>query len=275
VSIDGIFERCRSLDRAALIPYLMAGDPSLPQTESLLAAACEGGADIIEVGVPYSDPIADGPTISAAATRALRGGTTLDRIIAAAKRIDRSRITAPLVAFTYFNPIFVRGVERTAVDLRQAGFEAVIVADLPPEEAAPARDALLRAGLGLIMLIAPTTPAQRVPRIVELSSHFVYLVSRMGVTGAGEAPWESIESLASRVRETTAKPIAVGFGISTPDHVRRIGAVADGVVVGSALVDRIAAREGRDAATAVRDYCRLLAGSLGRRRGPRRTRSHQ
>jgi len=264
VSIDDVFARCRSLDRAALIPYLMAGDPSLAQTESLLAAACEGGADIIEVGVPYSDPIADGPTIQAAASRALRGGATLDRIIATARRFDRSRITAPLVAFTYFNPFFVRGVERTAADLTQAGFEAVIVADLPPEESSPVREALLRGGLGQILLIAPTTPAQRVPRIAELSSHFVYLVSRMGVTGAGEAPWESIESLASRVREATPKPVAVGFGISTPEHVRRISAVADGVVVGSALVDRIAARDGRDAAAAVREYCEQLAGGLDR-----------
>ena len=258
-----VFERCAAENRAALIPYLMAGDPSLAQTPELLEAAALGGADIIEVGIPYSDPLADGPTIQAAAQRSLRAGTTFDGVLAAIGALDRRHVAVPLIAFTYFNPVFVRGVERTALDLVKAGFSGAIIPDLPPDEAATAAEVFAAKDVPLTFLVAPTTPVERFAMIARRSSGFVYVVSRMGVTGAGDSLDASVAELVGRLRPLTDKPLAVGFGVSTPEHVRAIAGYADGVVVGSALIDRL--ENAADKPAAVKDLCGELALAARRR----------
>lgn len=251
--IASVFERSAAENRAALIPYLMAGDPSLAQTAALLEAAVQGGADIIEVGIPYSDPLADGPTIQAAAQRSLQAGTTFDRVLAAIEALDKRRVSVPLMAFTYFNPVFVRGIERTALDLAQAGFSGAIIPDLPPDEAASTAEIFAAKNVPLTFLVAPTTPIDRIAMIARKSSSFVYVVSRMGVTGAGESLDESVAALVGRIRPLTDKPLAVGFGVSTPEHAKTIAGYADGVIVGSALIDRLATAA--DGPAAVRELC--------------------
>jgi len=260
--IASVFECCAAENRAALIAYLMAGDPSLAATPALLEAATAGGAYIIELGIPYSDPLADGPTIQAAAQRSLRVGTTLDGVLAMIAKLDRNRVAAPLVAFTYFNPIVVRGVERTARELAAAGFDGAIIPDLSLEEAGGTANAFAHCGVPLTFLIAPTTPFERIPMIAERSSGFVYVVSRMGVTGAGRALDGSVAELVERLRPLTDKPLAVGFGVSTPEHVRAIAAYADGVIVGSALIDSVSSAADKPAAA--RDLCGMLAAASRR-----------
>lgn len=255
--IASVFERCSAENRAALIPYLMAGDPSLAETAPLLEAAVQGGADILEVGIPYSDPLADGPTIQAAAQRSLKAGTTFDGVLAAIEALDKRRVSAPLIAFTYFNPIFVRGVERTALDLAKAGFSGAIIPDLPPDEAATTAEVFAAKNVPLTFLVAPTTPVDRIAMIAQKSSGFVYVVSRMGVTGAGQSLDESVAALVSRLRPLTDKPLAVGFGVSTPEHARTIAGYADGVVIGSALIDRLTSAANGPAA--VKELCGELA----------------
>lgn len=255
--VASVFERCAAENRAALIAYLMAGDPSLADMPGLLEAAAAGGADIIELGIPYSDPLADGPTIQAAAQRSLRAGTTFDGVLAMIGTLDRNRVAVPIIAFTYFNPVFVRGVERTARGLAAAGFAGTIIPDLPPEEAGGTADAFASNGVDLTFLVAPTTPSERIPMIAERSSGFVYVVSRMGVTGAGQTLDGSVAALVERLRPLTDKPLAVGFGVSTPEHARAIAAYADGVIVGSALIDRLSSAADKPAA--VRELCAALA----------------
>ena len=261
-SIAGVFERCKAENRAALIPYLMAGDPTLASTPALIAAASSGGADIIEVGFPYSDPLADGPTIQSAALRALAAGATFDGVLAAMRGLDRAAVPVPLVAFTYFNPVFVRGIERTASDLARAGFSGAIIPDLAPEEAEDVSRAFVAQGVPLTFLIAPTTAAERIPMIVERSAGFVYVVSRMGVTGAGATLASSVADLIAKLRPLTGKPLAVGFGVSTPEHAKAVAGYADGVIVGSALIDAIARSEDKPAATL--ELCRELAAAARR-----------
>jgi tryptophan synthase alpha chain len=261
VTVADVFARCASEKRAALIAYLMAGDPSLEMTKALLYAASDGGADIIELGIPYSDPLADGPTIQSAAQRALLAGTTFDNVLDMVASLDRARVAAPILAFTYYNPLVVRGLESTAASLAKAGFAGAIVPDLPPEESQAARAAFDRHGIGLTFLVAPTTPLDRVRSIAALSSDFVYVVSRMGVTGATETVVSDVAKLVARLRPYVKKPLAVGFGISTPDAAAAIGAIADGVVVGSSLIDRLVASPGNESA-AVREYCEMLSAAL-------------
>jgi len=261
VNIGEVFTRCRAQDRAAFIPYLMAGDPDLAATPALLGAAAAGGADLIEVGIPYSDPLADGPTIQAAAARALASGTTFDAVLAMTASVDRSVVDVPLIAFTYYNPVFVRGLARTADDLAGAGFSGAIIPDLPPEEAEPLRREFARAGVDVTFLVAPTTPIERVRKIARCSGSFVYVVSRMGVTGAGRALGPAVEALVSRLRPVVDLPLAVGFGVSSADQVRSVAAYADGVIVGSALIDRIAAAEGTGVEAAA-SFCRELSDAV-------------
>jgi tryptophan synthase alpha chain len=239
-AIAHVFERCARERRAALIAYLMAGFPSMKQTPGLIRAALAGGADIIELGIPYSDPLADGPSIQAAAQRALNGGASFDAMLDCVESLNAGRLGAPLLAFSYYNPLYVRGLERCAQDLAAAGFAGAIVPDLPPEEAQPLLSAFEPRGLSVTFLVAPTTPPERARTVAAQCTDFVYVVSRMGVTGADRAIGAGVRELVERLRALTAKPLAVGFGVSSPEQVATVAAVADGVVVGSALVDCIA-----------------------------------
>ena len=257
--IADVFARCAAENRAALIVYLMAGDPSLDHTPALLAAAAAGGADIVELGIPYSDPLADGPTIQAAAQRALKSGTTFDGVLELVAKLDRSSVPVPIIAFGYFNPVYVRGLTRTARDLKDAGFSGAILPDLPPEEAEEAHAALRAAGISLTMLVAPTTPLERTRAIGDASDDFVYVVSRMGVTGETAQLGTEVRDLVERVRPVVSKPLAVGFGVSTPEHAHAIAAYADGVVVGSALI-----AQAGGSPDVVRSFCASLRSACAR-----------
>lgn len=259
--IEEAFGRCRERGRAALIPYVMAGDPSLEALPAIIEGAYRGGADLLEIGIAYSDPLADGPTIQAAAGRAAIAGASLEAVLAAVSGLDRSKAPLPLIAFSYFNPLFVRGLVRSAAALRRAGFAGAIVPDLPFDEASDAIHAFAEAGLELVLLVTQTTSDARARAIAQASRGFVYVVSRMGVTGARDALDGEIARLVKRLRALTSRPLAVGFGIATADQAREVAAVADGVVVGSALVDRIAHAPGREAGV-TEAFCRELSSAL-------------
>lgn len=231
------FARCRAEKRAALIAYLMAGDPSPSESLEMMHAAIEGGADVLEVGIPYSDPLADGPAIQRAAARALNAGATFSGALEALRDLRRSHATAALIAFTYYNPVFVRGIDASAADLAAAGADGAVVPDLPLDEAQEACARFAAHGLALILLVAPTTPPERAARIAALSTAFVYVVSRMGVTGEGGLAFDDLKRRLAALRRVTDKPLAVGFGVSTAADVTLIGSVADGVIIGSALVE--------------------------------------
>jgi tryptophan synthase alpha chain len=263
--IAAAFAAARTAGRGALIPYLCAGDPDLRATERMLVALGEAGADIIEVGIPYGDPLADGPTIAAAAQRSLDGGTTIDGVLGALARADRAG-APPAIAFTYVNLIVQYGLERFADALVLAGGCGAIVPDIPLEETGELR-ALFRArGLVLPLLVAPTTPLARAASIARASDGFTYLVSRLGVTGAKRGPdFSWIAERVAHLRAATAQPLAIGFGISTPEHVREAWTIADGAIVGSALIDAYAGTAGDAAVERARHYIAELAGSCAGR----------
>lgn len=260
--IEAIFAAARAEGRAALIVYLVAGDPNLA-TSAEIIAAISPFVDVIELGIPYGDPLADGPTIAAAAQRALAAGTSVDAALALAGDAARSG-AAPILFFTYVNPVVQYGAARFASAARAAGALGAIVPDVPLEELDAFRPAFHAEGLAVPLLVAPTTPPERAARIAAASDGFVYVVSRLGVTSARRDPdiaW--IEFAVGGLRRASAKPLAVGFGISTPEHVAAIGKIADGAIVGSALIDRIAGSDGTAAAAAARDYVRSLRAALG------------
>lgn len=270
-AIDEVFFRCRDERRAAFIPFLMAGDPSLEATATHLDALVAGGADIIELGVPFSDPIADGPTNQRAATRALAAGTKLSGILELVAR-HRDRLGVPIVLFTYFNPILHRGVERFAEQAAASGVDGVLCVDLPPEEGEGELVPALRdQGVDTIFLLSPTSTRERVQRVSKASSGFVYYVSRTGVTGErDELPADLVRDV-KRLRRKIDPPLAVGFGLSTPSQVAAVGEVADGVVVGSALV-RLIEEMGTDPGlpAALEERARELSAPLHRRAERRR-----
>jgi tryptophan synthase alpha chain len=221
--------------RKALIAYLTAGDPSPARTPDLVAALERGGADLIELGVPFSDPIADGPVIQRGAERALKAGTNLAAVLEIARTIRQSS-QIPLLLFTYLNPVMRYGVEKLARDAKDAGIDGCLLTDLSVEEAAPYVDAMRAAALDTVFLAAPTSTPHRLKLVAKYSTGFVYLVSRTGVTGERDSLSESVEPLVASMRAITALPLAVGFGISTPEQAREVARVADAVVVGSAFV---------------------------------------
>ncbi|MEP0775416.1 MAG: tryptophan synthase subunit alpha [Acidobacteriota bacterium] len=237
--IAAAFTRAARGKRAAFIPYITAGDPSLERTLELAFALERAGADILELGVPFSDPIADGPTNQRAAERALARGTSLADVLALVRRL-RFRSELPVVLFTYYNPVHAYTLPRFAVDAAAAGVDGVLFTDVPVEEARPAAEALQRVGLDLILLVAPTSTRERIKAIAKLASGFVYVVARTGVTGARSELEEALAQQVKLVRKLVRPRVAVGFGIGTPEQVQRAARLADGVVVGSAIVDRIA-----------------------------------
>lgn len=236
-----ISRRFAELARAGelgLIAYITAGDPSLDATRQIVLAAAEAGADIIELGVPFSDPLADGPTIQRASERSLRAGTTLAGVLDLVAAIRRES-QIPLVLFSYYNPVLQMGLEQFAARASSAGADGALITDLTPEEADDYRGALHKHGMDTIFLAAPTTSEERFARIAEASTGFLYLISRTGVTGARESMPEDLPALVRRARHATKLPLAVGFGISLPGHVSILGGLADAAVVGSALVEEI------------------------------------
>ncbi len=238
-AITAAFARAKKEKRAAFVPYLAAGDPDLAITGELALALAGAGADVIELGVPFSDPIADGPVNQAAAMRALAAGATLEKILALAADC-RAKAGVPIVLFSYFNPIHAYGLTRFAEHAAGSGVDGVLVVDLPPEEAAGRyRETLAAHGLDAVFLLSPTSTQARMKTVAKAGSGFVYFVSRTGVTGERAELPPGLAREVREVRRRVALPVAVGFGISTPEQVRAVARLADGVVVGSALVRRV------------------------------------
>jgi len=241
--IDDRFARLRDSGGKALICFVTAGDPNLETTRQVVLGLEKAGADIVELGVPFSDPIADGPSIQASSMRALESGTNVPKVLDLVRAIRRES-EIPLVLMTYYNLVMHYGIARFAEDASAAGVDGVILSDLTPEDAGEWKSAADVAGINTIFLLAPTSTADRIRRVAELASGFVYCVSRTGVTGARSEMAQGISELVGRIRAGTDMPIAVGFGISAPEHVREVCEYADGAVVGSVLVNLIAEKAG-------------------------------
>ena len=236
--ISTTFERLKAESRTGFIAYVTAGDPSPERTPEIVAALERGGVDLIELGVPFSDPIADGPVIQRAAARALQAGTTVPKVLDIARQI-RKASEAPLLLFTYLNPVLRYGLEKLARDAKAAGIDGCLLTDVSVEEAEPYVNAMRAAGLDTVFLAAPTSTERRLKLVAQYSTGFVYLVSRTGVTGEQADLSASLVPLLERMRKVTKLPLAVGFGISTPDQAGAVANLADGVVVGSAIVRQI------------------------------------
>jgi tryptophan synthase alpha chain len=259
-TIAATFARLKGEGRPGLVTYVTAGDPDLQRSAEILLALDRAGADVIEVGVPFSDPVADGPVIQRAAERAIAAGTTLARVLDLVAGV-RGTLTTPIVLFTYANPVFRMGVERFRVRAAEAGVDGVLVLDLPVEEAGDVRAALAEKGIDTIFLLSPTTTAARIRKAGELGRGFLYAISRLGVTGTRETLADGVQALVGRIRAETSLPVAVGFGISTPEQVRQVGRWADAAVVGSGLVSVIAeAGPDVDLVNRVESYVRWLTG---------------
>jgi tryptophan synthase alpha chain len=237
--IDERFAQLRKAGQTGLVTYVTAGDPDLARSADIITRLDRAGADVLEIGVPFSDPLADGPVIQRATERALAAGTTLAGVLGMLKAL-RPSISAPVVIFSYANPILRMGLETFVNEARAAGVDGVLTLDMPPEEGETFRTAFAGAGIDTIFLLSPTTTVERIRRASELGSGFLYGISRLGVTGVRDTVDDSARELALRVKPETRLPLALGFGISRPEHVRAIGQWADAAVVGSALVKVIA-----------------------------------
>ncbi|HWY09560.1 MAG TPA: tryptophan synthase subunit alpha [Candidatus Acidoferrales bacterium] len=259
------FGELRAAGELGIVAYITAGDPSLDASHKFVLALAEAGADVIELGVPFSDPLADGPTIQRASERALKAGASLARVLELVSRIRQSS-QVPLVLFTYFNPVLQMGLEKFAAAAARAGADGVLVTDLTPEESEDYRRIIHAQNLDTIFLAAPTSDDERLQKISACSSGFLYLISRTGVTGEKDSLPDDLPGLLRRVRHFTELPVAVGFGISLPGHVSLLGGLADAAVVGSALVSEIEKASSAEAAcTALRERVRSLkeAGRKG------------
>lgn len=237
--ITTTFQQLQAANRAGLMPYLTMGYPELDSALSLVPALAAAGADLIELGIPFSDPLADGPTIQAASQQALANGMTVARCLAQIRALRRAGVTIPFVLMGYYNPILQYGVACFAEEAAQAGVDGAIVPDLPPEEADALSKALEANGLDLIFLLAPTSDQTRIEAVARQARGFLYLVSLVGVTGTRDRVSDALAEFISRVRAATNLPLAVGFGISTPNQAAQVAQIADGVIVGSALIQAL------------------------------------
>ena len=237
--IDERFTQLRAAGKTGLVTYVTAGDPDLQRSADIITRLDRAGADVLEIGVPFSDPLADGPVIQRATERALASGVTLTSVLGMLKTI-RPSISAPIVIFSYANPILRMGLDTFVKDAKAAGVDGVLTLDMPPEEGGQFRSAFDHAGIDTIFLLSPTTTVERIRRASELGSGFLYGISRLGVTGVRDSVDDSARELAMRVKAETRLLLALGFGLSRPEHVRAIGQWADAAVVGSALVKVIA-----------------------------------
>ena len=262
MALPEVFQKTTEQGRAALIIFVTAGDPSLAATVEIAAALAEAGADIVELGIPYSDPLADGPIIQAAGQRALRAGTTVAGVLEAARQI-KERTGLPLVVMTCYNPILQFGPETFARKAAEVGVSGVLISDLPPEESDDWCALAAREGLETIFLVAPTTEPERMTLACRLSTGFVYVVSRPGTTGIREDLPEDLSGLVERLRALTDKPLAVGFGLSRPEQVAVVSQVADGAIVGSAVV-RMIGEAGEAGLPEMAAFVRSLAAATRR-----------
>jgi len=256
-AIADAFRTAKGEGRCALVAYLTLGYPNLEATPALVAAIEAGGADIIELGVPFSDPLADGPTIQAASYAALEAGATPGVCLALTARLRREGVTAPLILMGYYNPILSHGEDAYARDAAAAGADGLIVPDLPPEEGVALQAACAAHGLALIYLVAPNSSEERIAAIADASEGFVYVVSRLGTTGEGQGPGEALAAQVEVVRRHAHTPVAAGFGISRPEQAREVARIVDGAIVGSAIVAR--APEGPEA---VREFVASLRAAM-------------
>ncbi len=255
-SIAELFKTVRAEGRAALMPYLTVGYPTQEWTADLAQAAIEAGADLLELGIPFSDPLADGATIQHTTQIALEQGTTVGTCLDTVAEIRRRGIEAPILLMGYYNPIFQWGLETFCVACAKVGVDGLIVPDLPPEEAGDLQTACESHGLDLIMFLAPTSPDERIRQVVRRAGGFLYLVSLTGVTGARTSLPVELESFVARVRAATDLPLAVGFGVGSPQQAARVARIADGVIVGSALLRAIGASD--DPVEATRTFVQAL-----------------
>lgn len=256
------FSALRAKKEKALICYLTAGDPSLDKTREIILGMEAAGVDCVEIGVPFSDPTADGPIIQAASQRALKNGATLHDILAMIESI-RKTSEIPIVLFGYYNPILSYGPERFAMRAKETGVDGILVVDLPPEEATELRQYTDPRGIDFISLIAPTTSTNRVKQIAAHATGFLYYISITGVTGTARPQVEEVKKDVERIRKVTALPLAIGFGISTPEQAKEIAPYADGIVVGSAIVKMIAENSDRSAlVSVVSQYAREMKKAI-------------
>ena len=260
--IEARFRELRARGAKGLVIYLTAGDPTLEATGELLAAVDRAGADVIELGVPFSDPLADGPVIQRASERALKAGATLRRILEWLPRW-REAVRAPIILFSYYNPVLQYGLENFARDAGRAGADGALVVDLTPEEAEPYVGAMRAQSLETVFLASPTSTGERLARLAKLSTGFLYLISRTGVTGERAEISTSVRPLVERARRFTSLPLAVGFGISNPAQVRDVQSLADAAVVGSAVVHAIEKRYPSEGAAAIENFVRWLKEGTG------------
>ncbi len=257
--IDAKFATLRADGKKAFVAYIMAGDPDLETSLAVMRGLPAAGVDIIELGMPFTDPMADGPTIQLAGQRALEGGQTLEKTLAMARAFRANDTTTPIVMMGYYNPIYSRGVDAFLADAVAAGIDGLIVVDLPPEEDSELCLPAQAAGLNFIRLATPTTDAKRLPKVLQNTSGFVYYVSITGITGAAAAQPADVAPEVARIKASTDLPVIVGFGINTPDQARGIASIADGCVVGSAIVKDIGA--GKPVSEVLAKVAALAAGA--------------
>ncbi len=260
--VSQCFQSLRNKSQCALIPFITAGDPDLATTAEALKTLDRAGADMIELGVPYSDPLADGPTIQAAATRALQRGVKLEDVLQVVQNVS-GEISAPIILFTYYNPIFYRGIEPFLEQIKQAGVQGLVVPDLPLEEAQTLLLPAAAKGIEVTLLVAPTSPESRIEAITKQSQGFIYLVSVTGVTGMRNAVAGRVNDLLHTMRSLTDKPIGVGFGISQPQQAQQVKSWgADAVIVGSAFVKRLATGTPQEGLAAIEEFCLSLKQAI-------------
>lgn len=261
-SVSECFERLRNQAQCALIPFLTAGDPDLETTAKALEILDRSGADLIELGVPYSDPLADGPVIQAAATRSLAQGTRLEDVLQLVKQ-SAPNLRAPIILFTYYNPILNRGIEKFLKDIADVGAKGLVVPDLPLEEAETLLKPAKEYGIELTLLVAPTSPKERIMAIAEQSQGFIYLVSTTGVTGMRTQMESRVKDLIAEMRQVTDKPIGVGFGISQPEQAKQVmNWGSDAAIVGSAFVKRLSEGTPAEGLKSIEEFCRSLRAAI-------------
>lgn len=237
--IQTTFDRCKKQGKTALVTFTMAGDPSPEASLDILLSLPSLGVDVVELGIPFSDPAADGPSIQAAGIRALKAKTTMETVLDIARQFRAVHVETPLVLMGYYNPIFRYGDSRFAEDAAAAGVDGVIIVDLPPEEESVTKTALEKAGVALVRLIAPTTEGERLEKLLKSAGGFVYTIAVKGITGTRSATAVDIDARIKSIRKHTSLPVVVGFGIKTPEQAAALKGVSDGVVIGSALVDML------------------------------------